>query len=92
MVKCGGLDRDNKMSKKPADIINTLIPMYQSSREFARAIGEDAADVIRWRFGRCKIKARAVVNICRLHPHIKPFELNPDWFPEDLTFKFGDTK
>jgi hypothetical protein len=77
---------------KPEDVINELITRYSTSREFAHAIGEDAADIIRWRYGKCRIKARAVVNICRLHPDIQPHQLNPDWFPEDLTFTFGSDK
>jgi hypothetical protein len=76
--------------KTPADIINDLMPQYSSQREFARAIGEDAADIIRWRYGRSKIKTRAVITLCRLHPEIKPYQLNSEWFPKDLRFVFGD--
>ena len=78
------------MTKKPHDIINDLISQYASARELARAIGEDSADVIRWRQGKSRIKARAIVTICRLHPEIKPYQLNPDHFPDDLNFVFGE--
>lgn len=72
------------------EIINKLLEQYKTSREFARVIGEDAADVIRWRYNRCKIKPRAVINICRHHPEITPHQLNPDVFPQDLRFSFGE--
>jgi hypothetical protein len=74
----------------PQEIINDLLTKYPSSREFARAINEDAADIIRWRYGRCKVKARAVISICRLHKEISPHALNPEIFPADLNFIFGD--
>lgn len=74
----------------PTEIINHLLTQYSSLREFARAIGEDGADVIRWRYGRSKVKSRAVVAICRLHPDIMPHDLNPEVFPADLKFIFGE--
>ena len=75
-----------------AEIINELISKYPTAREFARAIGEDGADIIRWRMGRSKVKGRAVIAICRLHPEIRPHDLNPEWFPADLSFFFGENK
>jgi transcriptional regulator with XRE-family HTH domain len=75
---------------KPEEIITELLKQYPSQREFARAIGEDAGDIIRWRQGKCKIKARAIISICRLHTDIKPHALNPELFPADLRFTFGD--
>lgn len=80
------------MAKKPEDIINELIAQYQSVKKFARAISEDSADVIRWRYGRNKITARSVIKICKLHPDIQPYELNPDHFPNDLKFIFKEKK
>lgn len=78
------------MTKKPADIINELIQDYASLREFARAIGEDGSDVMRWRYDRSKVTPRAVIKICKLYPAIAPYELNPDVFPEDLVVIFKD--
>lgn len=77
-------------TKSPADIINELLDKAPTSRDFARSINEDAADIIRWRYGRSKIKPRAVIAICRLHPELRPHDLNPDIFPADLSFFFGD--
>ena len=74
----------------PMEIINKLLESYKTSREFARVIGEDAADITRWKFGRCQIKPRAVINICRHHPDLSPHDLNPDVFPADLKFNFGE--
>jgi hypothetical protein len=78
--------------KTPVEIINELIPLYTSMRDMGRAIGEDGSDIIRWRYGKTKIKARAVIAICRLHPEITPHQLNPDIFPADLRLTFGDNK
>lgn len=76
--------------KTPADIVNELIALYPSASEFSRKIGENKTDVLRWRHGRMKLSARAVVSICRLHPQVRPHQLNPNWFPADLTFIFGE--
>lgn len=78
------------MTKKPETIINDLISRYESLRDFSRTIQEDSSDVMRWRFGRSKVRPRAVIKICELHPEIQPHELNADIFPAHLTFKFGD--
>lgn len=78
------------MNKKPEDIITELIAHYQSIRKFANAIGEDSADVIRWKSGKNKIRARSIVQICRLHPDILPHMLNPNHFPADLRFIFEE--
>ena len=74
----------------PAEIIEHLLKKYPTAREFARSIKEDAADITRWRTGLSNIKPRAVVSICRLHPEIKPYQLNENIFPRELTFTFGD--
>lgn len=79
------------MEKTPHDLINELIDKYPSLRNFARTIREDASDVIRWRYAKAKIHARAVISICRLHPEIIPYQLDSATFPEDLTLKFGET-
>lgn len=87
------LDTNNGSTMKektPADFLNDLISQYPSVREFSRAIGEDASDVVKWRYSKCAIRVRAVISICRIHPNIKPHDLNPLWFPADLDFKFGD--
>ena len=79
--------------KSPADVLNELIiEKYPTATKFARTINEDSTDVMRWRYGRSMMSTRAVVSICRLHPKIKPYQLNPKWVPEDLTFKFGAKK
>ncbi len=78
-------------NKSSSDIINDLLTSYSTSREFARAIKEDPADIVRWRSGRSPVKPRAVIQICRLYPEIKPNSLNPI-FPEDIYFEFKDTK
>lgn len=77
------------MSKSAAEKLNNIIDTYSSIREFSRSIGEDYSDVQRWRWGERKINPRAVVSICRLHPEIKPYDLNPYVFPDGLIFKFG---
>ena len=78
------------MTKKtPAEVLNSLIEKYPTANNFARMINENATDVMRWRHGKAMMSARAVISICRLHPKVKPCQLNPKWFPEDLTFKFG---
>ena len=77
---------------KAVEIINTIIKQYSSFRAFARAISEDGADITRWRANKTKIKARAIVSICRLHPEITPHDLNPNIFPPDLRFVFEENK
>lgn len=74
----------------PVGIINEILKEYSSGKAFARAIGEDGSDVIRWRYGRSAIKARAVVAICRLYPQIPPYKLNPEIFPKELNFVFSE--
>lgn len=77
-------------SLTPPEVLLHVIKLYPSMREFAKQIGEDCADVHRWKSGKIKIKAKAIVSICRLHPNVKPYYLNPHVFPKDLKFKFGD--
>lgn len=76
--------------KNSQDIISELLEKYSTAREFARAIGEDPADIARWKSGSLKIKARSVVAICRLHPEYTPYDLNPTIFAKDLRFSFGE--
>jgi DNA-binding transcriptional regulator YdaS (Cro superfamily) len=61
-------------------------------RDFARSIGEDTTDVLRWKRGQRKINARAVIGIVRLHPEILAFELCPEIFPKDLDLVFRKPK
>jgi DNA-binding transcriptional regulator YdaS (Cro superfamily) len=76
------------MGLTPAEIICQLISKYGSMREFARFVAEDSTDIMRWKTGKRTITPRAVIKICRKHPEILPFELNPDVFPTDLDFNF----
>lgn len=69
-------------------ILDQLISEHKSMRAFARSIHEDASDVHRWQKGKGKMKLRAVIEVCRQYPNVKPFDLNPEEFPEDLLFKF----
>ncbi len=81
--------------KKSMQIIEVLISKNKSMRAFARLIAEDPADIHRWRRGKSQIKVRAIVSICRLCSEktgLKPFDLNPDLFPDDLEFKFTHKK
>lgn len=72
---------------KSAQIISDLIKDHASARQFAIKINAENADVIRWRQGKVKVGPRAVVNIARLFD-VKPFDLRPDLFPENLKFMF----
>jgi hypothetical protein len=78
------------MNKQPHDYLNEIIAKHPSLREFCRLINEDSSDVIRWRYGRNKIRARAIVAICALHPEVRPHDLNPEHFPANLRFVFGE--
>lgn len=71
-----------------AEIINRLIEDYPSMREFARTVGEAPADLHRWKNGVSPVSARAVVNICRIHKDVLPWQLNHSVFPENLRFTF----
>jgi Lhr-like helicase len=73
---------------KVTQLLTMLIEQYPSMREFSREIREDVADVSRWRAGAKMVTTRGVLAICRKHPEILPFMLNPDIFPQDLRFKF----
>ena len=74
----------------PDVLLNGIIEQYKTIREFARTIGEDPADIFRWKAGKRDIHPRAVVSIVKLHPKYKPHDLNPEVFPKGLTFNFGD--
>ena len=81
------------MSKKKeymfsTETINKLVKKSKSMREFARLICENCSDVSRWCSGEKPVNIRAVLEICRKYPNIKPHQLNAIVFPEDLTFKF----
>lgn len=74
-------------------VFNEIITEYcelhsVSMREFARTIREDVADISRWKAGRKQLTTRAIVAVCRLFPRVKPHDLNPDHFPDDLRFVF----
>lgn len=72
--------------KRSMEIIRGLINKYSSMREFARAINEDASDVIKWRDGM-RVKPRAVVTITKIF-NIQPSLLRPDLFPSNLRMTF----
>ena len=57
-----------------------------SYRDFCRVINEDSADMSRWMNRQKNITTRAVLSICKHYPKIKPHDLNPDLFPENLEF------
>ena len=80
-----------KKEKTPSEILTEILKEYPSMRVFGKHIGEDSADVARWKTGKKKIKARAVISICRLHPKTKPYQLNPILFPKNLHFIFNKT-
>lgn len=69
-------------------IICDLIDSHKSLRIFARLIEEDSSDCFRWKKGASKIRPHAVIKICKMFG-IKPQELRPDIFSDDviLTFK-----
>jgi hypothetical protein len=73
--------------KKSAKIINDLIEKHESMRDFGRKISEDPADIMRWKSGKSAVRVRAVITICRLFGY-EPHEVNPDLFPQDLSFVF----
>ena len=74
----------------PAEVILKLIDNAGSCRAFARQIDEDVSDIFRWKAGKMKIKARAVVRICRLYRDVKPHDLRPEWYEPDVRFVFED--
>lgn len=69
------------------EIINQLISECTSARKFAKRIGCDIAEVIRWRKGVRKVRVKAVVKIVEIW-NISPHILRPDIFPANLTFIF----
>lgn len=78
-----------KSKANQGEIIKELITNYNSMREFARTINEDASSVLAWREEKILISARAVVSICR-HFDILPCDLRPDIFPEDVRITFDN--
>jgi hypothetical protein len=74
--------------QQSVDLINKLADKAPSMRAFARSIYEQVSDVSRWCAGLKHIKLRAVIEICRLYPEIRPHQLNHMIFPEDLVFTF----
>ena len=72
-------------------VIQDLIKKVGSIRALARAINEDTADVFRWNHGKTKIRTLAVINICKRYG-IKPQELRPDLFAEDVILTFRKDK
>lgn len=81
-------ETNTKNTKECILLLNELISHYKNIRDFALTINVDPADVFRWRTGRRKITPKAVVNIIREHPDVKPYELNPEIFPEDVIIRF----
>ncbi len=79
-----------KEKLKQQQLINELIANHESMRAFARVIGEDASDVMKWKNGKISIKVRAVISIARIFD-IKPHDINPI-FPSDIEFIFKKTK
>lgn len=73
-----------------AEMLNKIVGEYKSVREFCRMIDEDWANYYRWYKGARAIHPRAVIKIVRLHPDVKPYQLNPEVFPKDLHFKFKE--
>jgi len=69
-------------------IIEEIVKKYKTARQFAAVIGVDMVDLHKWRKGTLRVSAKGVVSLCRLFPEVKPFQLNPDFFPEDLRFTF----
>jgi DNA-binding transcriptional regulator YdaS (Cro superfamily) len=74
---------------KSSQIICELILRNRTMRDFAKQIGEAATDISLWKRGARQIRPRAVIEICRHYPDIKPHDLNPYVFTKDiiLTFK-----
>lgn len=73
--------------KKQKEILAKLIEQHSSIREFSRHISEDPTDVAKWRDGKRKMTARAVICLNRLYG-IEPHEIRPDVFPADLRLSF----
>lgn len=68
-----------------------LINQYASIRIFSRLIGEDSSDVFRWKTGKSKIRAQAVIKVCKLFD-VTPQTLRPDIFPSDMKLVFKKEK
>ena len=84
---------NEEQTKKAMVILTALIDKrYPTMREFARTIHEETSDVSRWKGGHKKVTVRALVEIIRLHPVIKAWDLRPDIFPEELEFVFNKVK
>jgi uncharacterized membrane protein YkvA (DUF1232 family) len=84
---------NEQQTKKSMSLLSALIEnFYPTMREFSRTIHEETSDVSRWKGGHKKITMRALVEICRLHPVIIPWDLRPDVFPENLEFIFKKDK
>lgn len=83
------------MNKKECEesitAINELINNCVSLRAFARAIEEDSSDVHRWKTGTSKIRAKAVIKICKIFDII-PQVLRPDIFGNDVKLVFKKDK
>ena len=78
------------MTEKSIKTLNALIEKHESMRAFSRLIGEDSADVSRWKGGHKEITVRAVISICRIFGS-KPSDFNPI-FPTDIEFVFKKSK
>jgi len=78
------------MTEKSIKTISALLEKHESMRAFSRIIGEDSADVSRWKTGHKEVSVRAVISICRIFG-VKPSDLN-SVFPTDLEFVFKKSK
>jgi DNA-binding transcriptional regulator YdaS (Cro superfamily) len=75
--------------KKLTRIFDALIDVYGSQKELAIAIQEHKSDISLWHRGKKQVTVRAIINICRLHKQLSPYDLNPDLFPSDLEFVYS---
>ncbi len=77
-----------KLITKHCDIIKKLIAKNESMRAFARSINHDSHEVSAWRDGKRLINAKGVVAVAKIY-NIKPSDLRPDIFPDNLDFVFN---
>ncbi len=73
--------------EKQMAILNKLVESDDSLRAFARDIGEDSSDVIRWKQGKIRIHPRACMTLVRMYG-VSAHDLRPDIFPENCIVKF----
>jgi hypothetical protein len=78
---------NKKQQEMSCKLVKELVDSYDSLREFARYTNQDVADIYRWKLGRTKIRAQAVVEFCRLFD-CDPNLLRPDIFPAGIKLIF----